>query len=560
MPSPGHQAYRKNLAVWIEKHREDQDLVAQLQRLAPVVLVLWHLDLEPARTVLMKGYAKHPRGGHPWDPLVTLRCLLLALLVSQPSLNKWPNELNGSGLLRALAGFTDRRRPGVGTFYDWLHRLHDGPVRHGCEHVQPPSAVERRRAQTPLPPKPIPEAVPPKRRGRKPGPHKESTKATRRRKQQAARQHPELAVVAQEAHCVTERLVAELKAAQDLPNPEELWTRLATILLEVGVLASARRGLLGNVQQLRVTGDGSPLRTGACRFGRRSPTCPHDPRTRCDCARLASDPDAAWGWDSHRKVWFFGHHFYELNVNVSGHDLPLAITLAPGCASDFTESLRTLDRTRKLFREHHLDETIRYFIADAGHDGVHNYTYCLEAGITPIIPLKTPAPAVHPTRPELRLSPRGVPLCEGLAEMAPWGTAGPDRKAFLCPVRAGRLDRCPKAPAELPAWRCRPGEKWAPSVTLRIRDNPRLCPPVPRNSPLFQELMNLRSGCERSNSVKKCPFELEKAHHRRASFWLIRLHLMAVLQHARAWVQEQDPQLLIQQLLGRAEVPLDLAA
>jgi hypothetical protein len=47
--------------------------------------------------------------------------------------------------------------------------------------------------------------------------------------------------------------------------------------------------------------------------------------------------------------------------------------------------------------------------------------------------------------------------------------------------------------------------------------------------------MKLRAGCERSNAVKKERFRLEHARHRRASFWLIRLHLIALLQHARAW-------------------------
>lgn len=38
--------------------------------------------------------------------------------------------------------------------------------------------------------------------------------------------------------------------------------------------------------------------------------------------------------------------------------------------------------------------------------------------------------------------------------------------------------------------------------------------------------------------MKKPFFKLEDARHRRKSFWTIRLYLMAILQHAKAWVAE----------------------
>ncbi len=93
-------------------------------------------------------------------------------------------------------------------------------------------------------------------------------------------------------------------------------------------------------------------------------------------------------------------------------------------------------------------------------------------------------------------------------------------------------------------------------MAVKVSDNPRLCPPVPRNSPSHQRLLNHRSGCERSNAVKKGRFKLELARHRRWSFWLIRLllHLIAVLQHASTWVMGMDSALLVDLLLGREEL------
>jgi len=62
---------------------------------------------------------------------------------------------------------------------------------------------------------------------------------------------------------VTERLVQELDAARSQGVANDLVALLGAILLEVGVKESAARGLLGNLDQLLIAGDGSSLKTGA---------------------------------------------------------------------------------------------------------------------------------------------------------------------------------------------------------------------------------------------------------------------------------------------------------
>jgi len=558
--------YQKFVLEWFKKHAHEFGVVEQLERFKDAALVLWHLDLEPARPVLARCYAPNPRGGSPWDPVVMLRCLLLALLVDQPSLNEWPKDLGGICVLRVLAGIEQDRermltegcrpeelpvRPGVGTLYDFLHRLHDGPVRKTCEHVERPSENERRRAKTPRKLKKKPKKPKQERKRR----------ARKRRKKRDANPAPAGATDDRQAQtedqvqtaAVTEKLVQELEKAADLPNPNDLQQRLGEILVSVAVLESARKGLLGDVKKLITAGDGSPLRTGGNPHGKR--VCGHPFDERCDCPRLYSDPDAQWGWDSHRKVWFFGNHFYEVSTSECGHDLPLAIGIDPGNCSDFTASLNTLDRFYNQVRE--LGWGIGCFIADAGgHDSQPIYRYLLNHGTTPVIPLKSPAPATHPVRSDVNLSKRGVPVCKAGAEMASWGSARLDRSVFICPVKAGRLARCPLAPDSQPDWVCRPDQAWGPSVSIKHDDNPRLCPPIARNTVRFQQRYNLRSGTERSNSVKKEAFGLEKARHRRTSFWLIRLHLIAVLQHGKAWVAEENADALVDHLLGRDQVRL----
>lgn len=538
MPSPSHEAYRKSVLSWFRKHGREPGVAEALQQHAVATLVLWHLDLEPARPILMRGYAASPRGGDPWEPLVLLRCLLLACLLRRPKINAWARDLKGSRVLCVLCGIDpDERRPGVGTVYDFLHRLHNGPLRDcPCGHQLSPATLERRRAASPRP--------------KKTRPRKRQSKAEKKARQRRRKKHPVTAPAAAEPSA-TRKLLEQLAATEGQPSPQDLLQRLAELLVQTAVVRSAKQGLLGTLDQLVACGDGSPLCTGTRGHGKRTCDCPRT--SRCDCPRIYQDPDAAIGYDSHRQRYFFGHHIYELTVCSQGHDLPLHIRLDPGNETDFTASLKALDRLRKQLADSHPEMRIRTFVQDAGHDGEHNYRFALQHGIIPVIPLAKDAPATHPQRPELSLSSRGVPLCPGGCEMAPWGSAGAMRRLFACPVKARSIDRCPLAPEGQPLWRCRPGAAMAPVVNLSVEQNPRLCPPVPRNSARHEQLYNQRSGAERSFSVKKELFDLEGARHRRKSFWLIRLYLMAVLQHARAWVADEDPAALVDYLLGRQE-------
>ncbi len=534
MPSPGHQSYRGSVLKWFRGHGKEPDVAQTLEQHKDAAQVLWHLDLDPALPTLKECYAPSPRGGAPWDPLVILRALLLSILVGTPRINSWVPQLKASRVLRILCGLPPKGDcPGVGTFYDFLHRLHDGPIRRDSEQQSRPSVAQRRRANSP--------------KAKSERPKKPRAKKGERSKRRRHKNDPVTANVVEPA--VTEKLVAELQATRNNPNPNNLLCRLCELLLKVAVLVSADKGLLGNLQQLVVSGDSSALPTWANGNGKR--ICGHPRTEHCDCPRLYSDPDAAWGYDSYRECYFFGYKYYELIVSVLGHDLPLFIALSPANESDFTAMPRTLEFLLKSWLQNNLPFVITAMPLDCGHDGEPVYRYLIDRKITPIIPLKTDAPAHHPQRPELALSPRGVPLCKADTEMAPWGSAGADRKVFVCPVKAGTIEHCPLAPKSDPSWVCRPELKWGPTVSVCVSSNPRLCPPIPRNSPQFIELYKLRSASERTNSVKKELFQLEAAHHCRESFWLIRLYLMAVLQHARAWCAKEKASDLVDHLLGR---------
>ena len=99
MPSPSHEEYRKSVLSWFRNHGHEPDVAEQLEQHGKAALVLWHLDLEPAREILKRGYANSPRGGDPWDPLALLRCLLLACLVLRPKINSWVKDIKACRVL-----------------------------------------------------------------------------------------------------------------------------------------------------------------------------------------------------------------------------------------------------------------------------------------------------------------------------------------------------------------------------------------------------------------------------------------------------------------------------
>ncbi len=95
-----------------------------------------------------------------------------------------------------------------------------------------------------------------------------------------------------------------------------------------------------------------------------------------------SDSTANWGYDSYRDT------YYQYVVSTSGHDLPLPPSIAPASETDFTLSMKNLDRLKKALKENGLEWKIQYVIHDAGHDSMGNYEYLLDCGITPIIAIR----------------------------------------------------------------------------------------------------------------------------------------------------------------------------
>ena len=86
---------------------------------------------------------------------------------------------------------------------------------------------------------------------------------------------------------------------------------------------------------------------------------------------------------------------------------------------------------------------------------------------------------------------------------------------------------------------CQPSTKMGPIVYVNTKDNPRLYPKISRKSKQFKKLMNLRSGCERSNSVKKVTYKLGRRVCRNATHFLLKLYLVSIVEHACVWLSDE---------------------
>jgi hypothetical protein len=506
MPSPAHELYRDHLRAWCNSHRSP-DLEARLALEQDKIAMLWELDLEPARPVLLSCYAASPRGGKPKDPVRMLRLFLVAALFGPHKPNAWVKALTYDAFLRALCGLTEtERRPGVGTLYAFLHRLHDGPRTAGRER---PSVREAVRAKEPR----LPQFV---------------KKAKKQRGEALSAEEEE------QRERTTRQIIEALEAMRGQRNPNDLVQRLTQILWDCGVLSSVERGLIDSLQDLVVAGDSSPLPTHACALGNRTCACPQ--KKRCECPRPIADADAAVGYDKYRKQPFFGYLTCDLLVVSKKGALPLFDSIDAANQSDYRTEPVAVERLNKTVASY--GGSVSHVIWDKGADGRANHEHLRGLGILPVIAMRETAPSTHPTRPDVALSKRGIPLCQAGVEMASWGTAGPARPSFVCPVKAGKLAQCPLAPAEEPGWRCDPTTRLGPAVSIKTDDNPRLFPEIARNSATFEKKYRLRSACERGNAAKKEVYGLLDCGHRRASLWLCQVSFRSLLQHARAWLTD----------------------
>jgi len=472
-------------------------------------LILLDLDLDPAEQILGRLYCPVKRAP-PRNPIPTLRSLILMTLLKTTSITEWVNTLRTHPLHAVMAGFDPDDTPGIGTYYDFFHRLIDGPYRK-------PSDRMPRRSQSA-------RCI-----------HQRNFKKEKETRKQN-RNH---------GSSLSENLVDNLLPLADQPLPDEFPKVLHDLLARVGIGSSIRNQLLTEKMNLAVAGDGSILKTAASPRGKPTCSCPRHRGSSCEHDRLYTSATANWCYDSYRDSYLFGDRYYHLIAPVGGHDLPLLTIMPGGNESDFTLSLKAFDRFLKVLRDHRIDLHPRFFCGDGHHDTSAHYRYFRDKQIVPVIPFGDKNNVILHliSNPDLQLTPEGFPLCPAgkLLRHHAFDKAR-NVHVFACPAKRN-THRFGKSvyvfhPQDCPRKiDCNPQSSLAPLVYIHADENPRLFPPIPRNTDHFKSIMNMRSATERCNAVIDS-FHLDRSS-RNADYGLIRLTLVNICQHAVAQYDER---------------------
>ena len=126
-------------------------------------------------------------------------------------------------------------------------------------------------------------------------------------------------------------------------GPEKV---LNKIFAELVVKPSAEKQFLGDVNDLTISGDSAPVKSGGNPYGKKVCNCSKNSIKNCNCKRRFSDPSARLGWDSYHQRYFFGYSLYTITATSSPYDLPIYFVLAQGNRHDSATSVVALSQAK----------------------------------------------------------------------------------------------------------------------------------------------------------------------------------------------------------------------
>jgi hypothetical protein len=440
----------------------------------PLIVKFWMTDFSPITTLLRDSYSD--RGPKPKDPASVLRSYLICLMTHpEKGITEWVNIMKRTPIYAILSGFAFDELPGVGTFYDFFERLW--------------TAVDK-------------NIKPKKQRKRKSKPKKgkKGEKAPTATPGRVKR--------------LVEWMLRHDTSKTDLPA-DRLFHFFQTQILTV----SARLGLLGDTSAMSTVGDGTPVVTSA--YPRSKSTCDCHAQGLADCnhPRLYAQPDCDSGWDSAREKYFNGYHLYMVSAADSKHDLPLYPRLHPASRHDAV----SLVMSTVEFKQRFTLGTVDKMLLDAAHDAEAIYLLLDHQNIEPFIDLNNRSKKNTATESDIRISPRGVPICPKGNEMKPNGfDKSQNRRKWRCPLSCG----CSKT-------------KYGRTYHTHSCDNLRLFPKTVRGSEKWNNIYKRRTSIERSNKREKIDYKLESGRHRSTMMWYMRIYGIMICQHMDAWYVSQ---------------------
>ena len=463
-------------------HLDRQDL-PKLQLYENSIAKLYILNLDQARDLFKPLY---PTIGRPalYQPEI-IRALILMADLNIDGIPALVKRLRGDPFLAAICGFDDTSHvPGVGTFYDFINRLWgESPDRIRARKMmqRPISRIPKKKPQDG-------EKLPPQNPG------------------------------------IVKRIVDRIIEGRHFPKPPE--HILQRLLARCCVDESAKMGLIGDTQNLSISGDGTCVSSYAKSSGIKTCDCREKGVHHCTCPRRYSDPDARIGWDSYRKQWFFGYSMYVLTASDSPYDLPLLLRFAEAPRHDSVISPMALNEFTQIYPDFKIGE----FIGDSAHDSYDIYRLIYHLNASPVIDLNPRNRNLQYPGP-INLNHLGIPICPGGFEMVPWGYCrSRDRVKWRCPHVLGRC-RCP---LDNP---CSPSP-YGRTIYTRPKWDIRIFTPIPRGTLIWDNTYDKRTSVERTNKRIKVDYGLDrirflskKQAFLRATLHAMNMHLDAQIQH-----------------------------
>lgn len=287
---------------------------------------------------------------------------------------------------------------------------------------------------------------------------------------------------------ITKKIADHALTGEDFPfHYEKLLQELFSL---AAIVPSMELGLIPP-EGVTVSGDGTCVHTHSNPYGHKVCDCSNEGASCCSCDRHFSDPDAAWGWDSGLKAYYFGFTLYVLSFHneVYHTDIPLHLRFFDARRHDSVGGLVSLAEFKNL----NPDFPIRNLCLDSAHDNYPTYNLCKEWNMIPFIDLNSNRgrPASIPDR--ITIDTDGTPLCQAGFRMVYWGYCkGRSRCKWRCPVACGKEESCSCKDdcSPSPYGRC---------IYTKPDWDVRLYPPIARGTEEYKKTYNNRSGSERVN-------------------------------------------------------------
>jgi len=476
-----HASYQDFVLSQLRKHY-DGGLLVVVNKDWPLIAKFWTTDLSSITTLLYDLY--NNKGPTPRDPASMLRSFLLFLMTKpEMGITEWINEMYRIPLYAILSGFAPLDIPGVGTFYDFFKRLWAS----SDNNLKPKKQKNRKR---------------------KPKKGKNGEKASTTTPGRVKR--------------LVRWMTRHAAKKTDLPS-DRLFHFFQTEILAI----SAKLGLLGDSYALSAAGDGTPVVTAAYPRSKSTCHCRAQGLANCNHPRIYSQPDCDSGWDSARERYFNGYHLYMISAADSTYDLPLYPRLHPASRHDAV----SLVVSSVEFKQRFTLGTVDKMLLDAAHDAEAIYLLLDHQNIEPFIDLNNRSKKNTATGGDVKISPKGVPVCPVGLEMKPNGYDNTqNRQKWRCPLACGTQNSCTSPCSKA---------KYGRTYHTHKNDSLRLFPKTSRDSQKWKMVYKRRTSIERSNKREKIDYKLESGRHRSTKMWCVRIYGIMMCQHMDAWYSHQ---------------------